>query len=139
MMVGVSERITATAPAPHMHHAGRTHPHTYNQRHNFVPQVNDDSEFATPWARLLVTALLSFGPPNVGVAGPICNEGKRSILTHDFTHRSHQASIASYLQRRTNARTHIRAHGHVQSQKPDKRYLAVTACRPVVRTVHLLC
>ncbi len=39
---------------------------------------------------LHMQVLLSFNPPNVGVAGPTCWEGKSSILTHDFTHRSHQ-------------------------------------------------
>lgn len=28
------------------------------------------------------------GPP-YGVVGPLCNQGNRKILTHDFTHRLH--------------------------------------------------
>lgn len=54
-------------------------------------RVNDDSELLTPWAAPLVAALASFAPPNVGVAGPVCREGNSRILTHDFTHRAHQA------------------------------------------------
>jgi hypothetical protein len=63
---------------------------------DYFYRVNDDSEFLTPWARPLVAALVSLDPPNVGVAGPTCREGQATILTHDFTHRTHQAVFGPY-------------------------------------------
>jgi hypothetical protein len=58
---------------------------------DFFYRVNDDSVLVTPWARAFVGVLRALRPPLVGVVGPTCLEGKRSILTHDFTHRTHAA------------------------------------------------
>ena len=63
---------------------------------DYFYRVNDDSIFVSPWARSLVGVLLAFRPPNLGVVGPTCLEGKRSILTHDFTHRAHQRLFDTY-------------------------------------------
>lgn len=56
---------------------------------DYLCRVNDDTEFITPWAAQSIEILLGFEPPNVGVVGPICNEGNTQILTHDFVHRTH--------------------------------------------------
>jgi hypothetical protein len=64
---------------------------------DFFYRVNDDSVFVTPWARAFVGALRALRPPLVGVVGPTCLEGKKSILTHDFTHRTHQARPAGVV------------------------------------------
>jgi hypothetical protein len=60
---------------------------------DFFYRVNDDSILVTPWARAFVGALRALRPPLVGVVGPTCLEGKKSILTHDFTHRTHQVTL----------------------------------------------
>lgn len=54
-------------------------------------RINDDSEVKTAknFLSVFVDALGSFNPPYVGVVGPICKEGKTTILTHDFVHRTH--------------------------------------------------
>ena len=57
--------------------------------------MNDDTEFATPWAQAFVNVLQGLGPP-YGVVGPSCPEGNRNILTHDFTHRLHQEIFEDY-------------------------------------------
>lgn len=61
----------------------------YEDGADYLCRVNDDTEFVTPWASQSIDLLLSFQPPNVGVVGPICNEGNTKILTHDFVHRTH--------------------------------------------------
>lgn len=63
----------------------------------FLVRVNDDTEFVTPgWVRLGVDALAAFEPPNVGVVGPVCREGKTRILTHDMVHRTHLTIFDTY-------------------------------------------
>ena len=41
------------------------------------------------WAAQAVSALRAHTPPNLGVVGPVCNEGNTRILTHDLVHRTH--------------------------------------------------
>ena len=63
----------------------------------FLVRVNDDTEFVTPgWVRLGIEALAAFEPPNVGVVGPVCREGKTDILTHDMVHRTHLTIFDTY-------------------------------------------
>mmetsp|Transcript_32675 Transcript_32675/g.81336 ORF Transcript_32675/g.81336 Transcript_32675/m.81336 type:complete len:225 (+) Transcript_32675:2-676(+) len=56
---------------------------------DYLCRVNDDTRFVTPWVAPSIELLLGFQPPNLGVVGPICNEGNTKILTHDFVHRTH--------------------------------------------------
>jgi hypothetical protein len=56
---------------------------------DYLYRVNDDTQFATAWVAEAVGALRAFSPQNVGVVGPICNEGNTKILTHDIVHRTH--------------------------------------------------
>ena len=55
----------------------------------YVYRVNDDTQFVNLWARTLTRALAALEPRDVGAAGPACRQGKKSIMTHDFTHRTH--------------------------------------------------
>jgi hypothetical protein len=64
---------------------------------DYVYRINDDTEFATPWARMLVRALREFSPMNVGVVGPLCRQGNVKILTHDFVHRSLCVCVLLYV------------------------------------------
>jgi hypothetical protein len=61
----------------------------YGAKADYIYRVNDDTELATPWAGALVRALATMD--NVGAVGPMCRQGNRKILTHDFTHRTHMA------------------------------------------------
>ena len=54
----------------------------------YIYRVNDDTQMANPWAGALVGALGALGAP-YGAAGPACRQGKKSIMTHDFTHHTH--------------------------------------------------
>ena len=56
---------------------------------DYLYRVNDDTQFATAWLGEAVRTLRSFAPPNVGVVGPVCNEGNTNIMTHDLVHRTH--------------------------------------------------
>jgi len=56
---------------------------------DYLYRINDDTRFVGAWVASAVGTLRGLSPPNVGVVGPICNEGNRAILTHDFTHRTH--------------------------------------------------
>lgn len=59
----------------------------YDVGADYLYRVNDDTELADPWANRFVAALRRLD--NVGVVGPMCKQGNRRILTHDFTHRGH--------------------------------------------------
>lgn len=62
----------------------------YKNDAEYYCRVNDDSSFYTfGWITQGVTALRQFDPPNVGVVGPTCPDGKTSILTHDMVHKTH--------------------------------------------------
>jgi hypothetical protein len=63
----------------------------YQDGADYLYRVNDDTRFAGAWAGIAAGRLGSFSPPNVGVVGPICDEGNSRILTHDLTHRTHMA------------------------------------------------
>jgi len=59
-----------------------------NHNAEYFVRVNDDTEFLTGgWLTMGVKALRDMN--NVGVVGPVCNEGNTDILTHDMTHRTH--------------------------------------------------
>ena len=63
-------------------------------------RVNDDSEFVTGgWIDIGVSALKDYVPSNVGVVGPLCNEGNTAILTHDMVHRTHLDIFDNYYPR----------------------------------------
>ena len=59
----------------------------YEAKADYIYRVNDDTELATRWAKHFVAALATMD--NVGAVGPMCKQGNRKILTHDFTHRKH--------------------------------------------------
>lgn len=63
----------------------------YEDGADYLYRVNDDTRFTGAWAGTAAARLASFSPPNVGVVGPICEEGNARILTHDLTHRTHMA------------------------------------------------
>tara|TARA_B100001758_G_scaffold247914_1_gene268472 strand:- start:9784 stop:12132 length:2349 start_codon:yes stop_codon:yes gene_type:complete len=63
----------------------------------YLVRLNDDSEITSmAWLPLAVHRLLAYDPPNVGVVGPVCREGKTSILTHDMVHRTHLDIFETY-------------------------------------------
>lgn len=63
----------------------------------YLVRLNDDSELTSMgWLPLAVHRLLAYDPPNVGVVGPVCREGKTSILTHDMVHRTHLDIFETY-------------------------------------------
>lgn len=56
----------------------------------YFVRINDDTEFLTKgWITLGVETLLGYNPPNVGVVGPSCSQGKTTIMTHDMVHKTH--------------------------------------------------
>ncbi|KAH8058789.1 hypothetical protein JL720_13979 [Aureococcus anophagefferens] len=57
----------------------------YEAKADYIYRVNDDTELATRWAHVAALATMD----NVGAVGPMCKQGNRKILTHDFTHRKH--------------------------------------------------
>ena len=63
---------------------------------DFLYRVNDDTEFVDAFASSAVATLRGFTPALLGVVGPICAEGKTSILTHDFVHRTHLEIFPTY-------------------------------------------
>ena len=62
----------------------------------YLYRINDDTEFATPWAQIAVDALQNFNPKNLGAVGPICREGNTKIMTHDMVHRQHLKIFPTY-------------------------------------------
>jgi hypothetical protein len=64
---------------------------------DYLYRINDDTELAgAEWTTQAVGQLLALQPPNVGVAGPLCGQGNREILTHDFVHRQHLEIFPTY-------------------------------------------
>lgn len=62
----------------------------YDDGADYIVRVNDDTEFISKyWTSVAIASLLSFSPPNLGVVGPICDQGNTNIMTHDMTHRTH--------------------------------------------------
>jgi len=62
---------------------------------DYLYRINDDTEFTgREWTSQAVRALARVG--NVGVVGPVCNEGNQNILTHDFVHRTHLYIFRTY-------------------------------------------
>jgi hypothetical protein len=69
----------------------------YEYGADYIVRVNDDSEFfSSGWITQGVRVLGSYKPPNVGVVGPTCREGKTVILTHDMVHRTHLKVFDDY-------------------------------------------
>ena len=63
----------------------------------YLVRLNDDTEIRSmSWIPLAVHQLSAYDPPNVGVVGPVCREGKTSILTHDMVHRTHLEIFDTY-------------------------------------------
>jgi len=63
----------------------------------YFVRVNDDSEFLSQrWITASIQALQSYQPPNVGVVGPVCEDGNSWILTHDVVHRTHMDIFQGY-------------------------------------------
>eukprot|EP00937_MAST-01D_sp_MAST-1D-sp2_P003383 g3383.t1 len=63
---------------------------------DFIYRVNDDTELASAWTRQAVDTLYALDPPLLGVVGPLCDQGKRTILTHDMVHRQHLEIFSTY-------------------------------------------
>jgi hypothetical protein len=63
---------------------------------DFLYRINDDTEFVDAFASSAVATLRGFTPALLGVVGPICAEGKVTILTHDFVHRTHLEIFPTY-------------------------------------------
>ena len=62
----------------------------YTEGAEYFCRVNDDTEFkSNGWISQAVGVLRSYDPPNIGVVGPLCEQGNVHILTHDFVHRHH--------------------------------------------------
>ena len=63
----------------------------YDEGAEYLCRVNDDTEFISRnWITRAVNVMQNqFDPPNVGVVGPLCQQGNMAILTHDFVHRTH--------------------------------------------------
>jgi hypothetical protein len=69
----------------------------YEHGADYLVRVNDDSEFITNgWITRGVDMLVSFLPTNLGVVGPVCEQGNRDILTHDMVHRTHLQIFPTY-------------------------------------------
>lgn len=63
----------------------------------YLVRLNDDTEIKSmSWLPLAVRRLSTYDPPFVGVVGPVCREGKTSILTHDMVHRTHLEIFDTY-------------------------------------------
>ena len=60
----------------------------YNLNADYFYRINDDTEMATRWPNLLVSALKTL-PDEIGVVGPVCKQGHQGILTHNFVSRVH--------------------------------------------------
>lgn len=62
----------------------------YEQGMDYFVRVNDDTLFISyNWTHVAIEVLRDYDPPNIGVVGPYCREGKSSILTHDMVHKTH--------------------------------------------------
>lgn len=69
----------------------------YESGVDYIVRVNDDTEFITNgWMAMGASTLRNFKPPNLGVVGPTCEQGKIEILTHDMVHRTHLDIFDSY-------------------------------------------
>ena len=62
--------------------------HAYDNGADYIYRVNDDTEMVGPWANHFIREIHKLGEP-YGAVGPLCQQGNRKILTHDFTHRTH--------------------------------------------------
>lgn len=73
-------------PGPVMNFLSRQ---AYLDDAEYLYRINDDCQFLTPFASILVGKLQSLGFP-YGVLGPVNQEGFHSLaLTQDFVHRTH--------------------------------------------------
>ena len=69
----------------------------WNTQAEYLVRMNDDSEFKSEgWITLAINVLRTYEPPNVGVVGPTCSQGKTTILTHDMVHRTHLRIFQTY-------------------------------------------
>ena len=69
----------------------------YEDGADYLYRINDDTQFVGHgWAETAIATLRSYSPPNLGVVGPICDQGNTKILTHDMVHRTHMQIFAHY-------------------------------------------
>merc|ERR1719353_2711318 len=69
----------------------------FNAGADYFCRVNDDTEFKSGgWTSSAVQSLTSMSPRNVGVVGPKCRQGKQTIMTHDFVHKTHYNIFGFY-------------------------------------------
>jgi len=69
----------------------------FNANAEYLVRVNDDTEFETiGWIPKAVKQLMAFNPVNLGVVGPVCDEGNTNIMTHDMVHRTHLQIFQTY-------------------------------------------
>ena len=67
----------------------------FDEGADYFCRVNDDTEFVSGgWTSRAVQSLAALS--NVGVVGPKCREGKTTIMTHDFVHRTHYKIFGYY-------------------------------------------
>lgn len=67
---------------------------------DFFYRVNDDTSLTSQnWTEIMINALKSNHPPNVGVVGPAHKGGNDAILVHDFVHKSHVDIFGFYYPR----------------------------------------
>jgi hypothetical protein len=69
----------------------------HTEGEEYMCRVNDDTEFVTKgWTTIAVNGLSSMSPSNVGVVGPTCPDGKKTIITHDCVHKTHFEMFSFY-------------------------------------------
>lgn len=68
---------------------------------DYALRTNDDTEAPArrDWADVFIGDLRSRQVPNLGVVGPACAQESQSLLTHDFTHRTHVAIFGFHYPR----------------------------------------
>jgi hypothetical protein len=79
----------------------------YVDNMDYFYRVNDDTILLTMnWSAIFIETLEKFNPPYVGVVGPTITKHRkltgppdRSVLTHDFVHRTHIAIFGFYYPR----------------------------------------
>ena len=88
-----------------VHNSGRI-PHNegcriaFQQGADYIVRVNDDTGFhGQSWISAAIKTFQGYSPHNLGVVGPVCEEGNTEILTHDMVHRTHLQIFEDYYPR----------------------------------------
>jgi len=76
---------TLKKPGPVFLEMGRA---AFKAGSDYFYRINDDTELVARWPSKFVGSLKSI-PHQLGVVGPVCNQGNQKILTHDFVARIH--------------------------------------------------